>query len=425
MSTDPQPKSRLIGFECRVCDTRLYARPENVGRKVKCPDCGAGTIVPPPPKERPPRLPAALEGEQYEVWPVGQQPTAAELLAQQPKMIAVECSLCGTRVYANLEQVDELIVCPDCGAKTRVPPYQEAGQRTPWREGDGEELDLETIEPQPRPRATVAAATELAAARSDAASEPEAAGETTVYSTRPKLPRWPLLTKIFLFPLSKGLPVRIALFALWSGLVLWLLLQGIGFMSMQYGAFITMFLLATSVILGIMCISALAACWLAIVTESSEGNDAVEAWPDIVFLDWMFEGLYVIMAALVSCVPGWLLSWLWPDDPLVRTGVIVGGALVFFPIVLLSMLDVGTPLAPLSPKILASLGRAAGSWLFFWIESAILLAGLAGAAFANFRIAPAALVLAAPLFVLFSVWYFRLLGRLAWVLAEKTVTISE
>jgi hypothetical protein len=315
------------------------------------------------------------------------------------------------------------MVCPDCGAKTRVPPYEEAIPRTPWREDDGEDLDLEVVEP-PVPRKTASIASELASAH-DAAVNPEAAKETTPYSTRPELARWPLQTRILSFPLTRGMPVRLVLFAAWTALVMWLLVKGIEFMSMQYGAFITMFFMATSVILGIMCVSALAACWLAIVTESSEGNDAVEAWPDLVFLDWMFEGLYVIMAALVSCIPGWLLALPWPDEPLIRAAAIAGGAVVFFPIVLLSMLDVGSPLAPLSPKILVSLVRAPLWWLVFWIESGLLIGGLVAVAVAIYQWAPAAVVLMAPIIVLVSFWYFRLLGRLGWVLSEKTMTVSE
>jgi DNA-directed RNA polymerase subunit RPC12/RpoP len=42
---DPQ----YIGVECRVCQTRMYGRPDQIGKEVKCPDCGARTIVPPPP----------------------------------------------------------------------------------------------------------------------------------------------------------------------------------------------------------------------------------------------------------------------------------------------------------------------------------------------------------------------------------------
>jgi hypothetical protein len=362
-----------------------------------------------------------MEGEQYEAWPVDQQPTAAQLRASQPKLITFECSLCATRLSATLDQVDEVIACPDCGAKTRVPPYLEKMERTPWREDDGEELDLEIVAQAPRRVAAPLGGTDLAAARSDAAT-PEAAKETTEYSTRPPLARWPLQTGILMFPMSKGVPVRLVLFSAWATFVVWLLLQGIGFIAIPYGGFITMFLLATSVILGIMCLSALAACWMAIVTETSEGNNVVQAWPDMVFLDWMFEGLYVVMAALISCIPGWLAALLWPDQPLVRSAVILGGAVVFFPVILLSMLDIGSPLAPLSPKILGSFFRAPGSWLVFWLEAILLIAALAGIALALLQWSPLGLVVLTPVIVLASIWYFRLLGRLAWVLAESTTS---
>ena len=85
----------LIGVECRVCGTRLYGRSDQVGKKVKCPDCGAGTVLPRPPQPKPKNMPAALEGEQYELWDADEQPLPSELIAVQPKYIAVTCRMCG------------------------------------------------------------------------------------------------------------------------------------------------------------------------------------------------------------------------------------------------------------------------------------------------------------------------------------------
>src|SRR5437773_2155352 len=42
-----------IGFECRVCGTRMFGRADQVGKQIKCDDCGAKTIVPPAPKPKP------------------------------------------------------------------------------------------------------------------------------------------------------------------------------------------------------------------------------------------------------------------------------------------------------------------------------------------------------------------------------------
>src|SRR4051812_13968328 len=33
-----------VGFECRVCGTRMYAGVEHAGKRMKCPDCGGLTV---------------------------------------------------------------------------------------------------------------------------------------------------------------------------------------------------------------------------------------------------------------------------------------------------------------------------------------------------------------------------------------------
>ena len=121
-SPAPAASTQLIGFECRVCDTRLYGRADHVGKKIKCPDCGAGTPIPEPPKPKPKNMPAALEGEQYELWDIDDQPLPSTLLAAQPKYIAIQCNTCATLIHAKESQVGQQVACPDCGAKQVVPP---------------------------------------------------------------------------------------------------------------------------------------------------------------------------------------------------------------------------------------------------------------------------------------------------------------
>ena len=116
--TEPQ----YIGVECRVCQTRMYGRPDQVGKEVKCPDCGARTIVPPPPPPKRKKIPAAMEGEQYELWDADEQPLPSQLAAAQPQYIAVRCKHCDTLMYATEKQVGQTIACPDCGKRHVVPP---------------------------------------------------------------------------------------------------------------------------------------------------------------------------------------------------------------------------------------------------------------------------------------------------------------
>src|SRR5262245_23203333 len=115
-------KPQYVSVDCRVCGTRLTGRLEHVGRKLKCPDCGAGTVLPPPAPPKPKNMPAALVGEQYELWDPDDQPLPSELIAAQPKYIRVPCRLCGTVLHAAETQVGQPIVCPDCGTGNIVPP---------------------------------------------------------------------------------------------------------------------------------------------------------------------------------------------------------------------------------------------------------------------------------------------------------------
>ncbi|MCC7475869.1 MAG: hypothetical protein IT425_10765, partial [Pirellulales bacterium] len=93
-------RPRLVSVECRVCGTLMYGRLEHVGKKVKCPDCGAGTVLPQPPPPKQPNIPAAMLGEQYELWEEDEQPLPSEMIASEPKYIGISCSICGTLMYA-------------------------------------------------------------------------------------------------------------------------------------------------------------------------------------------------------------------------------------------------------------------------------------------------------------------------------------
>ncbi len=144
------PPTEYVPVECRVCQTRYYGRPDQVGSELKCPDCGARNLLRPPPKPRPQKQPPALEGEQYEVYALDAQPLPAEIAAAQPKYIAVKCSCCDTLMHATPEQVGQSIRCPDCGTEHLVPPPHE---RTPFAfHSDAPDLEIDpSLAPGPPP----------------------------------------------------------------------------------------------------------------------------------------------------------------------------------------------------------------------------------------------------------------------------------
>ena len=75
--------------------------PKTSASKLKCPDCGALTVIPPPPPPKPKNMPAALEGEQYELWDADEQPLPSQLIAAQPKSVTLKCRRCDTVMHPD------------------------------------------------------------------------------------------------------------------------------------------------------------------------------------------------------------------------------------------------------------------------------------------------------------------------------------
>jgi hypothetical protein len=140
------------------------------------------------------------------------------------------------------------------------------------------------------------------------------------------MPRWPLLTGILPFLLSRGVPVR--WFALSVGFIgaLSILLYGLEMaMSGGMGAIAGMCFFAIGCIATMLCAAVAASALLAIVTESSEGNREVQYWPGI--HDWFGDMLILGVAGMVSAIPGWLIArFVAADD--VQIGLCIGGGML-------------------------------------------------------------------------------------------------
>jgi hypothetical protein len=164
-----------------------------------------------------------------------------------------------------------------------------------------------------------------------------------------------------------------------------------------------------------------AVCYVAILHDTANGYETIEGWPGVNFLDWMGDSLYVINALFASATPGILLGQVTACAGAPRFLAFFGGLMtfyVFFPLFLLSMSDEGSPLSLVSGSVWRSLLAARSLWIrFYLITAGIVLAALiavAVAAVSSFLISVPVSLMAIAL----TMVYFRLLGRLAWCLAE-------
>lgn len=436
-TTNPTPASDLpqyVGVECRVCGTRMYGRPDQVGRELKCPDCGARTVLPPPPKVKPKNIPAAMEGEQYELWDVDHQPLPSELIARQPAFIAVPCRRCDTLMYATEAQIGQSIACPDCGRKHVVPPPSKPAVKPSVLASDVETPVLDpAAAPSERPVALpvttrgMSFEQEQEAAYARALEKSKRTGKPMEIDARgrPVLPRWPLLTGILPFPFYAGCRARWA--ALGLGLLLWvgLIVDGVpawaNWTGDAMGAMAAMGGLVETIlglVFAILWLAAASNVFIAIVSQSAVGNDRIAEWPPMNFISSMSEMLPVIVAVVFTAGPGWMLARLVAQEPW-QAALLIGGSLLLgFPVTLLSQLAGNSTWELIELKVLGAMVRCPLSMMLFYLESACLAAICVAATLAvqqYHAYLPLALI---PLYVGCLFIYARLLGRLGWRLAD-------
>jgi DNA-directed RNA polymerase subunit RPC12/RpoP len=432
---DTEPSEpQYIAVECRVCQTRMYGRPIQVGKELKCPDCGARTVVPPPPPPKRKNIPAALEGEQYELWDADEQPLPKQIAAAQPKYIAVRCKHCDTLMYATEKQVGQTIACPDCGKRHVVPqPTKEAAKPSVL----ASDVDTPRLDPAaapgerplilPLPKRGMDFEVEQEAAYARAREKSERTGKPMEIDSRfrPVLPRFPLVTGILPFPFYAGSRDRWA--ALTIGLVIWALLlvdgvpawatwrgDGAGAMAAMGGLAETMI----GAIGAIVWLAAASNIFIAIVSQSAAGADRIREWPPMNFIMSMGEMLPVTIAAVFTAAPGYMLGRLIAEEPW-QLALLTGGSLLLgFPVTLLSQLAGNSTWELIELKVLGTMVRCPFSMLLFYLESACLAAICAAAGIFAAQINPYLVLACAPLFVLCIFLYARLLGRLGWRLSE-------
>ena len=73
-------------------------------------------------------MPAALEGDQYELWDADDQPLPSELSRPQPQYISVVCDKCGTLMHANEIQAGQKDRLPRLRDENRDPVHAAAGE---------------------------------------------------------------------------------------------------------------------------------------------------------------------------------------------------------------------------------------------------------------------------------------------------------
>lgn len=425
------PFANLIGFHCRLCGTRMYSPPDLVGSKAKCPDCYTFTVIPPPPEPPKSRRPKAMDEETYEVYE-GEQPHGVDLARAAAPMVSFLCRLCQTHLTAEASQIGKPVKCPDCGAATPVPATA-----------------------KPAPKFALAAETYDVDAAADV--------DTTVLRTRfnelveqapagyrTLLPKdssegkkidvdrdsaskfgWGIGLFVGLVTPFLQSSLLLAWFGLSMGLLIAVLLIGV-FVALlvspdktnMLGAII---LLSTVVFTISLWITIASNIYWAVMDNAATGARRVHSWPTFDIGEWMGPSSTVVFAVVIAMIPGAIAANLipdamtlpWPLDS--RFGWSVVGAMLVFPVVLLSQLNETSMWAVLSPGVLRTMWYAPVTWLAFYASAfGLAIASMWIAEDLSDWLGAWSLLAITPVEVFIDLVYAWLLGRLAWIAGAAT-----
>jgi hypothetical protein len=329
-------------------------------------------------------------------------------------------------MYATADQVGQFIECPDCFAPNAV-KESTGTRRSAAPLADGQfSYDMGPVQES---GSVHAHAQELLERASREVREE--------IERQPVLPRRPLIGGVFSFPFRlQVLPVTIGL-ALVFTVVLGVV--KIARELMESGAlFAPVVCMVAAVVVAVVLVASLV-CWFKILENTIQGEDDADYRPEgglFAFIDWIGETFYVIIAISVSSMPIFLIAdvlGIHSQAALTWYLLPVLAAAVPFPVVLLSMLEANSPLMPYSRPIWSSLISMPTTWLAFYSLSLVLVGCAAGASLAAWHLTShdwTAVVILAEILLVFCVVaaltaYFRLLGRLGWVLTQQVVIYEQ
>lgn len=438
-----EPSPLQFGVTCPLCHSRLYVTRAQVGQRLRCPDCHTDFDVPGPRAIAPPRsvvsadvedefalsepasLPKyepltrgeitraeldALEGKR----PVPQQATPRRTQPRPPDFEVV-CRHCGSHLPVREEQIGHRVRCGDCHSQQTV-TRPRPKRRPPAAAEDGSDEPL-TVGP------TAADAARLAPGESSLRWLSRAQREEDEKQPpRPTLDGLSYPRKLLGFLFELGTVMRIVGLSIGLAILMFLGSQIFVFSAGAMVVFVVVIITFCVVVLVPLAMY-WANCVLAIVTETSTNSRSVEEWSDDMIIDWVAQAAFVFTAMLVSSAPAAAIAGalsVISDSPWISVVLLAISSTIFFPLVLLSILDAGHLLQFYSREIWSSLWTSPGVWLRLYATTVVLggvllaiLVVVNAMSFWLIRLAGVLSPLAAFLLVAVSFAYFRAIGLAA------------
>jgi hypothetical protein len=241
----------------------------------------------------------------------------------------------------------------------------------------------------------------------------------------PKLPRHPLTNRVAIILIDPAAIMRVLTFAF----ALQIELAAVHYAQKLYAVesgppqFLASMLFVFTLIFGVPAFANWSVSMLAILQDTAGGKDEIESWPDLNFLDWILDAIYLPAALFAAALPGLavgeILTMAAGGSLVAALPMAVAASLfLLFPVLMMSMLEAESPIGIFSSPVARSLSVATHRWIQFYG----LAAALCLIAFGIWQVRRLEYLLlnffAAVTTVVAGMIYFRLLGRLTWCCQE-------
>ncbi len=410
---------RLIPVICRVCSTRMYADPQQVGATIRCPDCYVDNVVRPPVEAAPgaKRTVHRSYGVVDDDSPATRNQSSTTVPAnvtqqddrsrkQAVDYLFVACPQCATRMHFAPKHAGRQAQCPDCNTRVVIPQPKPGDRRRASRSLQQGQYDVGEITTD-QPASELPAPKKWTERPLDETSKPAS-----------RKPRWTFFSGVFLFPWRADVVLQ-WLYLSAGILVVGLLLAFIAGLYQQaedgskMGGIAMAFPAASLIWVTILTVTYGGACSWSVLRDTSAGTDTIEEWPTADWQVWVYPLLYLLYLASLAAAIGYAVQWAANTPPGLSQAI---AAVVLTPVLLLSTLETGHVLSVFSGPVLGSLLRSWRWWALYYLLNTLLLVAAAAIVIGvNDAGSPyLAGVIAAPL--LSATWLIaaRLLGRLAW-----------
>jgi len=403
-----------IPVVCRVCQTRYYGRPEQAGTDLACPDCHVDNHVPPLAATSKPKSTQPELHEEIRLHEGVDQPQKS-----LDSEFRVKCKVCESVLYCRRHQVGKRIRCPDCGSAVTVsapPPPKPKSIVKPVDPGIG-------IRP--------AAETAVFKTNADSLLAKAAAKYREEEKKKPVPPKRPFLDGVWTFPFHLEVLPWLVVIAFLGCLIPYFIKLALETRDKEMVIEIMLFVLVALLSLATFIVATKS--FMTIVSTTAMGFSKIE-WPKFEIFEGLKTAILFLTSLAISFGPGTSLGLMLrtPNAAIVALPF----AFIVFPFVFLSMLDAGSAAVPFTPYMWSTLSRNRRAWVKFYLASLpvflllilphviVLALQSSNALPVNFPLLTFFFV-AITLTTIGSLVYFRLLGRLAWVIDHQIPVDSE